>query len=50
MECEGIAGFGDVHCAEFPGPFEHILKDMAVDCLKLARIEPAFDGLVFKLT
>jgi len=47
-ECEGVAGFRDVHSAKVSSPFEHVLKDVAVDRLKVTCIEPALDRLVLQ--
>jgi len=48
VECEGIAGFRNIHGPEVSGPLVHVLKNMAMDRLKMPRVEPALYGLVFQ--
>jgi hypothetical protein len=48
VECEGIAGFRDIHGTELSRPFVHVLKDVLVDRLEMPRIEPARYRLVFQ--
>jgi len=48
VECEGVAGFRDIHSAKVSGPLVHVLKNMMMDRLKMPRVEPALYGLMFQ--